>query len=257
MDTQTEDTDSSNMINLELEQLLIHELLIQVVRYFCKVHLNEQVTKLKDYILEVSKTYQHRHTVDSVQSKSSAKPNTDFPCGICGQECIEILHESEASIEQFSVQCDQCKKWFHYPCMQLNGNEPELQENSELPFYCTQCGNNSEKEMNSNITQQDSTNEVGNPSSETCSAKNSASKFQKSQNQVFKRGRGRGRGRGRSRVKSGCNVQNRSEQDACVTNLRDPCTPLQTNEDAKSTHDQTTSVSRSGRIRKSVTKLNL
>ena len=264
IDTAETETETQNIINLELEQLLIHELLIQVVRYFCKVHLNEQVTKLKDYMLEVTKTYQHRHTVDSIQSKSAAKASSDFPCGVCGQECIEILHESEASIEQFSVQCDKCHKWFHYPCMQLTGNEPELQENSELPFYCTQCVTTDDQQRHSISPEDDITDEVLSSISDHVEPSTSASTSKKTNKKGYGCGRGRGRGKRRGDGHVDCqksekqlNVKTKSKGQAPVTTRRDTCTSTEGNQAKDTVQETTTSVTRSGRIRKSVTKMNL
>ena len=163
-DLQQIDPPFEEILPMELDQLLIYDILVKVILYFCKVHLNEKVTQLKDYILEKPKTYQHRHVVDLPSSKVPDKTQVDFPCGFCGRECIEIVLDSQKVFENFSVQCNKCTKWYHYQCMNLIGKEPELQENSTLPFFCTNCvdtqgsnDNNVQKENNSEMDVSDST----------------------------------------------------------------------------------------------------
>ena len=41
--------------------------------------------------------------------------------------------------EDFSVLCDKCDKWFHYVCLGLTGKEVELQEGSDLEYFCPDC----------------------------------------------------------------------------------------------------------------------
>ncbi len=49
----------------------------------------------------------------------------EFPCAICGEECVERC-----------VACDGCDEWHHYLCLGLTGEEEELKENT---WYCEDC----------------------------------------------------------------------------------------------------------------------
>ena len=52
---------------------------------------------------------------------------------------MDVQDIQDPQFEDFSVGCDKCNKWFHYICIHLSGQEPELQENSDLPYYCPDC----------------------------------------------------------------------------------------------------------------------
>ena len=121
---------TSDLVLLELQEILISDLMEAVIYYFCKVHFAEKVAQLKDFVLEKPKTFQLRHTLE--QSKKGTESKIQYPCGICGKECIEIIHRRKASFKDFSVQCDKCNKWYHYICSNLSGNEPELKDNSRF-----------------------------------------------------------------------------------------------------------------------------
>ena len=77
--------------------------------------------------------------MSSSEKENSVKLSIEYPCGKCGSECIDIANKKHALFEDFSVQCDTCDLWYHYVCLKLTGKEPELQENSELPFFCPSC----------------------------------------------------------------------------------------------------------------------
>ena len=148
--TDTEETvqlSSQDLIQLELDETLIIDLLEGVILYFCKVHCAEKGTQLKNFVLEKPKTFQLRHTLDE-NTKSIVQKIVQFPCGVCGKECIDIINKKKAAFEDFSVQCDRCDKWFHYICVNLTGNEPQLQENSDIPYYCPECTERSESVTN-------------------------------------------------------------------------------------------------------------
>ena len=167
------------MMDYELDQVLLMDILERVIIYFCRVHLNEQVDQLKDYVLEKPKTFQLRHTLDESSKAPSQKKTVEYPCGNCNKECIDVSTTRKPSFEDFSVQCDKCDKWYHYICQNLSGKEPELKPNSQLPFFCTKC-----KESTS-VTE-NSLNDETSPE-------------QLPNSNLGVRGRGRGRAKGRAR----------------------------------------------------------
>ena len=144
---ETVQLSSQDLLQLEMDETLIFDLFECVILYFCKVHCAEKVTQLKDYVLEKPKTFQLRHTLDE-NTKCVTQKIVQFPCGICGRECIDIIHKKKASFEDFSIQCDKCNKWFHYICVNLTGKEPQLQENSNIPYYCPECTQKSDSASN-------------------------------------------------------------------------------------------------------------
>ena len=153
-DSEFFEPEKESMADLELEEVLVLDILQKVVIYFCRVHLNEQVDQLKDFVLEKPKTFQLRHTLDESTRNPSTKIRVEYPCGICLKECIDITTTRKPVFEDFSVQCDKCSKWFHYICQNLTGKEPELKDGSTLPFFCSNCKiteipNVSECQMNS------------------------------------------------------------------------------------------------------------
>ena len=151
---------SQDLLQLEMNETLILDLFIL---YFCKVHCAEKVTQLKDFVLEKPKTFQLRHTLDE-NTKCVTQKIVQFPCGICGKECIDIIHKKKASFEDFRVQCDKCNKWFHYICVNLTGKEPQLQENSNIPYYCPECTQKSDSV--SNVAQDMENVDLGSTSSD-------------------------------------------------------------------------------------------
>ena len=120
---------TKELIELELDETLIMDLYEGVVHYFSKVHCAEKVNQLKDFVLQKPKTFQLRHTLDENPNKDK-QHIIQYPCGICAKECIGIINKRKAAFEDFSVQCNKCDKWYHYICVNLTGDEPELKENS-------------------------------------------------------------------------------------------------------------------------------
>ena len=223
--TEEDDVVSNNkLIDMELDQLLILDLYEQVTFYFCKVHFREKVEQLRDYVFQKQKTFQlrHRADIDSANTKS-----VQYPCGECKNECIEIIHTSQAAFEDFSVQCDKCSKWYHYMCLNLSGNEPELKDGSDLPFYCKHCNKNASQD-DYQLASESSVSHAGTGKAVTARA-------------TGQHGRGHGRGRGRPKSSS-------TEQSAKTAS---------TTYDNKSKNPEPTNVSSRGRIRKSVVKLDI
>ena len=61
-----------------------------------------------------------------------------FPCTKCKKACKskEIIVEGEESIC-----CDECEKWVHFECTNLNGDELEEFSSSDKRFVCDRCLN--------------------------------------------------------------------------------------------------------------------
>ena len=62
-----------------------------------------------------------------------------FPCGICGNACSEIESIKYPQFEDQSIGYDKCDKWFHFMCVNITGNEPNVQAGSDLPYFCPTC----------------------------------------------------------------------------------------------------------------------
>ena len=185
-DEESIETEKESMADLDLEEVLVLDILQKVVIYFYRVHLNEQVDQLKDFVLEKPKTFQLRHTLDESTRNPSTKNRVEYPCGICLKECIDITSTRNPVFEDFSVQCDKCSKWFHYICQNLTGKEAELKDGSTLPYFCSNC----------KITQSPI---VSKPNESTVDAVSSNEDNEMELDVPIARGRGRGRGRGHAR----------------------------------------------------------
>ena len=128
------------LIMFELEESIILHILHNVILYMAKVHLSDLTSKFLDTEMGKKKTYQIRHSSPSASKVDGIlKSHIDFPCGLCGNECVEIKSMKCAKFEDLSVECNGCQKWYHYICMNLTGKEPELQEGSQLPYFCSKC----------------------------------------------------------------------------------------------------------------------
>ena len=79
-----------------------------------------------------------------------------YPCGGCGQACMDMVSLKDPQFEHHSVQCD---KWYHLICVHLKGNEPELQEGSTLEYFCPTCHDTEHNVHNSGIQPSTSKND--------------------------------------------------------------------------------------------------
>ena len=77
--------------------------------------------------------------LSGVSERKIKETSIKFPCGQCGKKCIDVESVWDPKFEDFSVGCDNCNKWYNYICVDLDGNEPELQDGSCLPYYCPTC----------------------------------------------------------------------------------------------------------------------
>ena len=92
--------------------------------------------RAKEKYLEVNirKTSSLQHQILVDKSSGQKVKTILYPCGKCSKECIDVESCSNPKFEDFSVQCDKCNIWYHYVCLNLTGQEPELQEGSDLSF---------------------------------------------------------------------------------------------------------------------------
>ena len=229
---------TSDLVLLEFQEVLITELMEGLIYYFCKVHFAEKVSQLKDFVLEKPKTFQLRHTLE--ESKKDVASTIQFPCGICSKECIEIIHKRKASFEDFSVQCDKCDKWYHYICANLSGNEPELKENSNLPFFCLTCKTSTVNAVAEDLQEMDMDLDNSDPNEVTDNCKGRGKGSGRAEAKSKNKGRGRGRGRGRGCGRGGC----KSDKSASAE--------VQQISTCMATNDRNISVSSRGRKRKPV-----
>ena len=132
--------EEDELLDYELEQSLILQLLEKVITYICSVHLSDLLGTYKDNKLEVKKGLSIRHSLGSAMKKSEIfHKEVPFPCGKCQKECVDIEAMRNPKKEDISVLCDKCEKWYHYICVGLSGKEVELQEGSNLEYYCPDC----------------------------------------------------------------------------------------------------------------------
>ena len=70
---------------------------------------------------------------------STASGKNKFKCGVCNKICIE--KKKIKSINDESINCDQCGLWFHYPCTNLTEEEyGSLSDKSKkIPYICISC----------------------------------------------------------------------------------------------------------------------
>ena len=128
------------MLDYELEQCLVQDKLDKVLHYFISVHLSDTLGKYKDIIMQKKKTVSHRHAILCGLTDKQLNPNkVDFPCGTCGKECMEMANLKDPQFEDHSVGCDKCQKWYYLICVELDGTEEYVQENSNLEYYCPNC----------------------------------------------------------------------------------------------------------------------
>lgn len=82
---------------------------------------------------KVKRKFEHRkqiHVASTSASSSTSKKKPkklNYPCGICGNECITG-----------TVLCESCDKWHHYRCLGLKGTESELDDDAP-PYICPKC----------------------------------------------------------------------------------------------------------------------
>ena len=81
----------------------------KVVLYMSKVHLNDLKSKMLDTVLKKEKTFQPRHSFGSATKKSQVIPKeVDYPCGVCGKACIDLVNIEASPLEDWSIKCDKC-----------------------------------------------------------------------------------------------------------------------------------------------------
>jgi hypothetical protein len=102
--------------------MLLHELIEKYV-ILAASHFVKQYKEKHG----VKKRFAHRTQVAVGGSKKPRTSIPEYPCGECAKECVTNC-----------VFCETCKKWFHYRCIGLRGNEPQLA--SEAPDWkCNNC----------------------------------------------------------------------------------------------------------------------
>ena len=58
-----------------------------------------------------------------------------YQCGTCKFNC----KSDPENIEEQSIGCDgQCQLWYHYKCVNIEGNEPFLSK-KRMKWYCPEC----------------------------------------------------------------------------------------------------------------------
>ena len=71
--------------------------------------------------------------------KIHPKMSREFPCAICNKECIGVTVAKDATLEEDSILCEKCHKWFHFICVGIAGNENFLKEGNDIDYICSQC----------------------------------------------------------------------------------------------------------------------
>ena len=60
------------------------------------------------------------------------KGEIKWPCGTCGDECLND-----------AIYCDDCLQWFHRDCLQISKETYAILNNIQDPFLCTKCASDS------------------------------------------------------------------------------------------------------------------
>ena len=137
-----------DVIDYELEECLVLDLFDRVLHYFASVQLSDRLDNHKDTVVHKEKEVSLTHNLLSGMKKEAMKKIIQFPCGHCGKESVDVESLQDAQFEDFSVGCDKCQQWFHYMCMGLKGNEPELSEGSNLEYFCSKFKKTTKKSSN-------------------------------------------------------------------------------------------------------------
>ena len=139
-ESQTVENDvnfNEQLMNYELEECLVMDMLDKVIHYFACVHLSDVLSKYKDVKISKQKSTSLRHALIAGVTEKDMNPNkVDFPCGICGNAYIEIESIKDPQFEDQSIGCD---KWFHFICVNITGNEANVQAGFDLPYFCPTC----------------------------------------------------------------------------------------------------------------------
>ena len=64
------------------------------------------------------------------------------------------------TLEDFSVLCEICNKWFHYICLRLKGDKDKLKEENDIPYYCPTCKSLRASDCSGGASQQSSIENV-------------------------------------------------------------------------------------------------
>ena len=114
--------------------------------------------------------------VDAVAKDPSRNFTCEFPCAICNKECIDVTVAKDATLEEDSILCEKCQKWFHFICVGITGNENFLKEGNDMDYICSQC----DTQLNAKLM--------------TMSTPHSSPQPEISSSTITGRGRARGRG---------------------------------------------------------------
>ncbi|KAH6917990.1 hypothetical protein BKA70DRAFT_1245895 [Coprinopsis sp. MPI-PUGE-AT-0042] len=49
------------------------------------------------------------------------------------------MQEGDPKYVDGSIECDQCKNWYHYSCVQLDQDDLDILANDDTPYYCPAC----------------------------------------------------------------------------------------------------------------------
>ena len=165
--------------------------------------------------------------------------------------------KKKAAFEDFSMQCDQCNKWYHYICVNLTGHEPALQDNSEMPYYCNECKLSSDN-VDAVADELENMDVVSGKSDSGCVEENvdvSNASHCKGRGHGRRRGRGRGHGRGRG---CGCGREHSNGGSRglqrCIASTKVIIDNVQSATTASTSQETFTSISSRGRKRKAVNR---
>ena len=87
---------------------------------------------------------QRKTSVPNNNKKKASKTNDNVhshPCGKCSKACLDEI--SCSSDGDFSIECDNCMKWFHRKCLDDMLSDKEWEsltgQNPSILFKCTLC----------------------------------------------------------------------------------------------------------------------
>ena len=109
--------------------------------YFEKVIFSDKLVVFKEG-LPKRKKVALRPKISSLGERKSTKTmevEEETMCGKCRKICIEEPElKTNADIADFSIMCDSCLLWYHYPCVDVQGTETFLTKKRQK-WNCPQC----------------------------------------------------------------------------------------------------------------------
>ena len=116
---------------IHLDMLYINSILPDIKIFFTEGIIPELSTRKVETLVRERAVQKTMEKMLSQIENAQEKSQTDYPCGICGEEC-------STDGDECSIACDNCDRWFHYSCEGIHGNETFLKKR-KLHWTCSGC----------------------------------------------------------------------------------------------------------------------